>query len=244
VRRVLILIIISSYLYACTTQEAVKGEFNPEESFKRANSLLEEKKYEDARKLLNEIKSRDFGGTYGPLAALRIGDSYLMEDEIDLAIDEFRRFIDSYPAHKFASYAQHKIAMAYFKQIEDIERGYASAEKALKEFQTLMELYPRNPYAEEAVEKIENLKTLRADYEFMVGDFYFKKAAYKGAIGRLKPLLEEFPNYKKEPEVLLRLIISYKRLGLTEKSDEYLKILSEKYPKSKAVEEVNKALTK
>lgn len=237
-RRLLLLIIISSYLYACTGQEAVRGEFNPEESFKRANSLLEEKKYEDARKLLNEIKSRDFGGTYGPLASLRIGDSYLMEDEVELAVDEFRRFIESYPAHKFASYAQYKIAMAYFGQVEDIERGYASAQKALKEFETLMELYPRNPYAEEAVEKIESLKNLGADYEFMVGDFYFKKGAYKGAIGRLKPILEEFPNYSKEPEVLLRLIISYKKLGLTEKSDEYLRMLSEKYPKSKALEEL------
>lgn len=243
-RRILFLIIILSFIYACTSKEAVKEEFNPEESFKRANALLEEKKYDDARKLLNEIKSRDFGGTYGPLAALRIGDSYLMEDEVELAVDEFRKFIETYPAHKFASYAQYKIAMAYFGQIEDIERGYASAQKALKEFQTLMELYPRNPYAEEAAEKIENLKNLKADYEFMVGDFYFKKGAYKGAIGRLKPILEEFPNYQKEPDVLSRLVISYKKLGLTEKSDEYLKILNEKYPKSKAVEEVNKALKK
>ena len=236
------LIAVLALALGCADKDAVRPPFNAEDSFTRANALIEDKKYEDARKELNEIKSHDFGGTYAPLASLRIADTYLMESEAELAVDELRRFLDLYPGHKFAPYAQYRIAMAYYKQVEDVERGYALAEKAMNEFEALMERYPRNPYAEEALEKIAALKVMRADYEFMVGEFYFKKGAYKGALGRFLWVLENFPDYKKEPDALFRIAVAYKELGQSGKAEEYLRLLEEKYPQSEALAEAKKGL--
>ena len=68
---------------------------------------------------------------------MKIADSYVKEDEPELAIAEYQKFLDAYPDNQFASYAQYQIAMAYFNQIEGPERGYSGAAKALEEFEKL-----------------------------------------------------------------------------------------------------------
>lgn len=235
-------LILHIVVFAGCAKKGVKPvSFDPEAAYTKANKFMEEKKFEEARKLLNEVKGKDAMGVYGPLAALRIGDSYLREDESDLAVEEFRAFLELYPDYKFAPYAQYQIAMVYYGQIEDMERGYAAAVKALAEFETLMRKHPRNPYGEDVAPKMQGCRDIMADYEFMVGNFYFKEKAYKGALGRLLGLLEQFPEYKKEADALYRIAVSYRELGDGEKADGYMKLMSEKYPESKALEEAKKA---
>ena len=49
----------------------------------------------------------------------------------------YKRFIEEYPDHQYAPYAQYQIAMVYFSKIEDAARGYGYAEQALEEFKKL-----------------------------------------------------------------------------------------------------------
>ena len=95
--------------------------------------------------LLLEIKNRDLTKKYAPLAQLRIADAYVKEGEPELAVAEFRRFLEIYPDHRHASYAQYQIAMIYFSQIESPERGYGGAAKALEEFEKAQKKFPAEP---------------------------------------------------------------------------------------------------
>lgn len=230
-------------LAACSKKAVKPGPFDAETEFNKANKLLESKKFDDARLILNDIKSRDAGGRFGPLAQLRLADSYLKEEQPEIAVEEYRRFIELYIDHKYAPYAQYQTAMSYFGQIEDKERGYDAALKALKEFEDLKERFPRNPYSQDVEEKIAKCREIIADYEYMVGDFYFRKKAYKGAIERLKIVIEQYPGFKDEAEVLYRLAVASKELGDEQASKEYFGLLSEKYPQSKAIEKAKKALS-
>lgn len=232
-------------LFSCAGKAPVKTvqEFDAARSFEKANALMENKDYAEARKLLVEVKNRDLSKKYAPLAQLRIADSYAKEGDTDLAASEYQRFLEMYPDHRHAAYAQYQIAMIYFNQIEGPERGYGGAAKALAEFEKLKKDFPRNPYRDAIEVKIEKCRNIIADYEFMVGKFYMKKESYHAAIGRFERLLKTVPDYKKKDMVLLALGIAYKKAGEKNKSEETLNRLLQKYPSSPLTAEAREELS-
>lgn len=240
----IVFIILSFFLISCSGKSTVKPpeKFDPEKSFETANELIEKKEYDKARTMLLEVKNRDFTKKIAPLAQLKIADSYLKEEEYELAISEYKKFLESYPDNQYAPYAQYQIAMTYFNQIEGPERGYSGAAKALEEFEKLRKMYPRNPYKDEIKIRIEKCRNTIAEYEQLVGEFYYKKGSYKAAIGRFEALLQKYPDYKKEAEVLYYTGLSYKHIGQKDKATEYLNILIKKYPKNELTEKAKKEL--
>ena len=243
--RILLIIPALFLVVGCSGKKQVKQDaeqFNPEASFDRADKLLSNKDYDAARALLLEVKNRDLTKKYAPLAQLRIADAYIKEQEPELAVAEYRRFLEMYPDHRHAPYAQYQIAMVYFGQIEGPERGYGGAAKALREFERLKSNFPRNPYKDLVELRIEKCRNVIADYEFLVGEFYLKNGSYQAAIGRLEGLLRNFPDYKKQDNLLLNLGIAYKKAGEAEKAASYLDQLIEKFPASKLAGNAKKEL--
>lgn len=238
----IIMILAVLTVISCSGKQATKPdvEFDAEKSLKAATELMDSKEFDEARKVLFEIKNRDLTKKYAPLAQLKIADAYIKEEEYDPAVEEYKKFIEIYPDHKYASYAQFQIAMAYFVQIESPERGYGAAEKALEEFEKLKRMFPRNPYKEIIEIRIERCKSIIADYEYLVGEFYFKKESYKAAIGRFQYLQTRFPEYKRMPEVLYKIALSYKKLGNMDKTAEYFRSLTEKYPHDSLIPDAEK----
>lgn len=243
--RSLPLVILLLVLLSCSGKKEVRvtDTFDPEGLLSRANELIEKKDFEEARRMLLEVKNRDTSKKYAPLAQLKLADSYFRDEEYETAIEEYRRFLDLYPENKYASYAQYQIAMVYFSQIEGPERGYGAAEKALKEFERLMQLFPRNPYREVVEVKMQQCKNIMADYEFLVAEFYFKKGSYHSAIKRLDTILKKFPEYKKIPLVYYYMAVSMKKTGERDKAKEYLNLIIEKYPDDRITKEAKKELS-
>lgn len=242
VRNFIYFIIILSFFLAACGKKAVKKEevFDAEKFLARADKLISDKEYQEARNVLIEVKNRDASKKYAPLAHLKIADSYIKEEEIDQGIEEYRKFIELYPDNRFASYAQYQIAMSYFNQIESPDRGSGAAQKALKEFLLLKERYPRNPFKEAVELRIEKCKNVIADGEFLVAEFYYKKGSFNSAISRFKGLIEKYPDYKKSDEALFLIGRAYQGLKMKEKAAEYFKMLIERYPSSRLAPEAKK----
>ncbi len=240
----IILILLIFFVLSCSGKKAVRpsGTFDPEKAFTAANEQLEKKDYEQARAAFLEIKNRDMSKKFAPLAQLKIADSYVKEDETQLAVSEYQKFLEAYPDHQYASYAQYQIAMIYFNQIEGPERGYSGAAKALEEFEKLKKMFPRNPYKEVIDLRIEKCRNTMADYEFLVGEFYYKKGSYNAAIKRFEGLLKKYPDYKGEADVLFYTGMSYKNLGQKDKASEYLTRFVDKYPNNKLIKNAKKGL--
>lgn len=240
----LLSIIVLCLVIACSSKPAVRPaeKFDPEKSFTTANELLEKKDYEKARAAFLEIKNRDQTKTFAPLAQLKIADSYNKEQEPDLAVSEYRKFLEAYPDHEYAPYAQYQIAMVYFDQIESPERGYGGAAKALEEFERLKKMFPRNPYRESVDLKIEKCRDTIAEYEYLVGQFYYKKGSYQAALGRFEGLLRKYPGFHGTSDVLFYSGMSYKNLGDAERASDYLSRFLQQYPTHKLVHEAQKGL--
>jgi len=228
--------------YCGVKKELRQGVFNLEEELKRATKLIEDEEYEKARQLLIEIKNRDFNRKYAPLAQLKLAESYLKEDKPDVAVQYYKQFLRLYPEHPYASYAQYRIGMVYFNQIQAPDKGAVGAKKAMAEFQKLLKDYPRNPYREIAKLKIKKCRNIIAEYEFLVGKFYYKKGSYKAAINRFKGIIDNFKDYKNMPEVLYLIAISYKKIGNFTESNRYFKELINKFHNTKPAKKAQKEL--
>lgn len=231
------LLLCALVLASCGKDVPEPSLYDPEEAFAEANENFTDKQYEEARRGFQELRRKDTTGDYVPLAQLRIADSYFEEKEHELAVQEYRRFLDDYPRHKYASYAQHQVGQAYYRLILGPDRGFGYAVRALEEFEKLMADYPRNPYRETVQIKIERCREILADHEFLVADFYFKRDAHRGTLDRLLGLMRDFPEYRGMDEVLYRVAVSYKALGKDAEADEYLDRLRERYPDSSLIEE-------
>ncbi|GAB4487244.1 MAG: outer membrane protein assembly factor BamD [Thermodesulfovibrionales bacterium] len=218
-------------------------EFNPDQAFDRANKMIEKKEYDEARALLLEIKNRDLTKKYGPAAQLRIADTYVKDGEPELAVAEYQRFLDIYPDHQHAPYAQYQIAMVYFNQIEGPDRGYGGAERALFEFEKLKRDFPRNPYKDVIDIRIEKCKNTIAEYEYLVGEFYLKKGSYAAAIGRFEGVLHKFPEFYKSDRLYFSLARAYRKSADPDKAEALLNRLIEKFPSSPLVKDAAKELS-
>ena len=229
----LISALLLSLVFACASAQKKEEPFEPEKWLERADKLIEKGEFQEARNLLLEVKNRDTTTNYGPKAQLKIAESYIKEEEPELAIEEYRKFIREFPDHSYAPYAQYQIANLYFQDVKGPERGAGEARKALEEFERLKKLYPRNPYREIIDIKIEKCRDVMAAYELMVGKFYFKKDSFRAAKGRLEGLRKNFPNYKDMPEVLYLLWKSYLGLKENDNAESAYRELISRYPQSK-----------
>jgi outer membrane protein assembly factor BamD len=244
--QLLSLFFLAVFLLSCSGKTAIKPTeegFSAERSFAQANKLIDAKNYDGARRILIEIKNRDLSKKFAPLAQLRIADSYVKEEEPELAAAEYRKFLDMFPDHRLASYAQYQIAMIYFDQIEGPERGYSGAAQALAEFEKLKRDFPRNPYRDIIAIRIQKCRNTIADYEFLVGKFYMDKDSYDAAIGRFEGLVEKYPDYKNMDNVLLDLGISYRKKGRNDKAADSFRGLLDRYPNSPVAARARKQLS-
>ncbi len=229
--KIILFVTVPLLAAACSANKEVKEPpFDPEKSFQQAEDLMNRGYPGEARKVLEDIKVKDTSLQYSILAKLRIADTYFEEESYEEAVVEYESFLDTYPSHKFASYAQYKLAMSFFKQIRTVDVSYSQTQKALQEFEKLKRNYPRNPYMEVTESRIAACLRILAEYEFYVGSFYFKKGAYNAAAQRLEGLLKKYPDSVKESEALYYLGLSYENMGQREKALDTLNSLIEKFP--------------
>ncbi len=217
--------------FACS-KDAIKGEevFDPEESIAQADGLIQDGYYEEAREVLEEVKARDASRQYALMAKLRIADTYFSEELYDEAAVEYESFLSIHSHHKYASYAQFRLAMTYFKRIGTVDVSASWAKRAIREFEKLQRQYPRNPYMDVTESRIAMCKRVLAEYEFYVGNFYFKKGSYKAAASRFNSMLERYPDSKMEAEALYYIGLSYENLGQRDQALSMLNYLIDKFP--------------
>ncbi|KJR43098.1 outer membrane assembly lipoprotein YfiO [Candidatus Magnetoovum chiemensis] len=219
--KLLALLLITVPLWACSKKHVKPTYTTPKETYEASLNLLKKNNYEEARELLTSITNRDDTKTYAPLAQLKLAESYDKDEDYDIAITEYRKFVKLYPDSKYAPYAQYQVASIYFKQIEGPAKGYRYAEDARREFQKLKELFPRNPYREVIELRIQKCNNILAAHERYVGEFYYKSKSYNSALLRFNVILDKYKSYDKTADIYYMMAECYKGLGDNKKAAEF-----------------------
>ena len=107
-----------------------------------------------------------------PEAKLGIGDSYLGEntpESLVYAANEFREFLQFYPTHARADYAQYRVAMSHYQQMKAPERDQTATRAAIREFDAFFERYPGSPLTAEVRTKWREAKDRLSAASYQVG---------------------------------------------------------------------------
>ncbi len=144
----------------------------------------------------------------------------------DSAVDQADEFIRENPTHPRVDYAYYIRGLVYFEGgASSLERLFRAdiakrppheAEKSFQAFQTLVQQYPKSPYAADARQRMVYLRNRLADYQIAVARYYMKRGAYVGAASRARGVIEIYDGAPAADEALAIMAEAYRRLGVDE----------------------------
>jgi len=203
--------------------------------FSRGVEALTDERWVEAREYFRQIVDTYPQSRYRYDAKLGIGDSYLGEDSVQsniLAANEFREFLQFFPLHERADYAQYRLAISQQRQMLSAQRDQTATRQALQEFDTFLQNYPDSPLREDVQNRRREVRDRLSRHEFEVGLTYYRIRWYTGTVLRLKELLEADPNYTGRHEVLHYLAEALYRLERPKEALPYYQQIVEIYANS------------
>ena len=232
----LYILVIFIFLYACSKDEpkvSIIKESSQElemiSSYNEAyKALTENDPYFAAKKFL-EAEILYPQSLWAPRSALMASYSYYMQNFYTEAISNLERYLKTYPNDKNLSYGHYLIAMCYYESIIDEKRDSGSILKAKKKFNYIIKNYPSSEFALDASFKLNLIQDILASKEMYIGRHYIKKGKWIAAINRFKTVSIEYDQTVFIEEALHRLVEIHYKIGLTEESEKYAKILGYNY---------------
>lgn len=205
-----------------------------------AQKAYAKKNWESARQHFKRIVDGFPNSQHAPAARLGLAESHFQEGSAGsyiLAISEYRDFLTLYPSHPKSDYAQFQVAEAYFKQKNGPDRDQGPTEKALAEYERLLDIYPQSSLVERARDRIRECRQSLARAEFNAGYFYQKtRQAWRAAILRYEGINNEYPDFADFDQVLYRMAECLGASGRKAEALPYLGRLLAEYPTSRFAE--------
>lgn len=181
---------------ACSSTN-VKNSEDPEVIYKEIVTLTEKDRFLEAGELVAEIRRRFPQSRFAALAELRNGDIYFKQENYTEAAAAYGVFVELYPNHADAPYAQYQRTLSYFNDTpENIARDQGPARDAVTAAEILATRYSKSEYATKAEEIRKKARLRLAEKEAYVARFYAKRGAKEASQNRWKSLLAAFPDLK------------------------------------------------
>ena len=161
-----------------------------------------------------------------------------------LAINEFREFLNFYPTHDRAHYAQFKLAMAHFYQMKAPMRDQTETREAIRELQSYVDQVSatsrsstrRGPSLRDAKDRLD-------DWDYGVAEHYYRIKWYPGAIGRLVPMLVTDPEYTRRDAAYFILGESLIKVNKQAEALPYFERLVKEFESSEYLEKAKARIT-
>jgi outer membrane protein assembly factor BamD len=199
---VLAVVLLAALAGGCAsggTRKPPTGTPNPDKFlFDRGTENLNNHRWAVSREYFRQLVDTYPQSPYRSDGKLGIGDTYLGEHSSEsfvLAVNEFREFLNFYPTSPRADYAQYRLALCHFYQMRDPMRDQTATRDAIRELDTFVNRYPTSVFQDESKQHLREARDRLDKWDLEVGIQYYKFRWYAGAIGRLKPLVADDPEF-------------------------------------------------
>lgn len=229
---------------ACATTEgsaetALDYSDNARKDYEAALEAFEDKNWELADELLNEVKRKYAYSRYARLAELRLADAYFQQEKFAEAISGYKEFVHDHPNDPEVPYARYRVAKGEFDSVSQSimlppleERDLASVNDALSTLRNYLSDYPGSEHAEEMRYMLDIVLGLLARHELYVARYYLAEGRFDAAIMRCEYALKNLKNSGLEPEGMVLLGEIYMKQKRKKDAREVLTKLLQLYPES------------
>jgi outer membrane protein assembly factor BamD len=222
---VLAVIVLAGTAAGCRSRgevEQVRGM--PDTILAEARKDLRNNNYDNAVTRLEALEARYPFSEQAKQGQLELLYAYYKNREPESAIDQADQFIRENPTHPRVDYAYYIKGLVYFEggarflerlfHVDISKRPPQEARQSLQAFQTLVQQYPRSPYAADAHQRMVYLRNKLADYELAVARYYMKRGAFVGAANRARGVIETYDGAPATLDALAIMAEAYRRLGI------------------------------
>ena len=176
--------------------------------FERGSAAIDEADWLLAREYFIQIRDNYPQSQYRAEALLQIGDTYEGEASAEAfvrALDGFQDFLSLYPTHPRAAYAQYKLGLVHFHQMNRPERDQSETLAAIREFEAFISRFPDHELMPQVLQALRGARDRLSEHDFLVGRYYLRFQNYAGAVSRFRQILDNDPDYSGRDEVYFHL---------------------------------------
>ena len=202
------------------------------EAYKEGLELLDVGQGVMAARKFNEAEILYPQSIWAPRASLMSAYSYYHFNSYVDAIQEIDRYLKKYPNHKNKDYAFYLKSICYYNQISDEKKDLGPIVEAKKNFEYIMNNYPKSEFALDAEYKLELINEILASKEMYIARFYMKKEKWIPSINRFKKVVKDYDKSIYVEEALFRLVEIHYRIGLEDEAKKYAHLLGYNYQSS------------
>ena len=167
-------------------------KLSADELYENAQESFDKKKYTEAVRLFEQLKSAHPDFEKITTVYQRIADAYFKNDEYDEAVSSYRQFLELYPHHDDRARALYMVAMCYFNQITRTDLDNSMVKNALRAFKEVVRESDPGQWKEKAEKKIKDCRTKLAEKELYKARTYKQIKRYKAARMSAKRVLDEY----------------------------------------------------
>jgi outer membrane protein assembly factor BamD len=188
-------------LIGCAARKPRNGENYYVQATQEYSSHFYQPAIDDYQKLIDQYPF----SPYAEESELNIGLAYYKMHNYAESVGAFNDFLRMHPTSKRLDVASYYLAMAHYDQMGRPDQDQTHTELALKEFETIERRFPESDFAQLAHQQIEICREMLARHEYLIGDFYYRRANYKAAESRMAELISLYPDTPIAPEALYNL---------------------------------------
>jgi outer membrane protein assembly factor BamD len=220
-------------------ESALEYSDNARRDYQTALAAFEDKNWELADELLNDVKRKYAYSRYARLAELRLADAAFQQEKFAEAITSYKEFVHDHPNDPEVPYARYRIAKAEYDSVSQSvllppleERDLASVNDALATLRGYLSDYPGSEHAEELRYMLDVVRGLLARHELYVARYYLDRGRFDAAVARCEYSLRMLKDSGLEPEGLVLLGEIYMKQKRRKDARDVFNKLLEVYPDS------------
>ncbi len=201
-----------------------------EQRFEEGKKRFDDHDYLEAANDFEIIRLQFPGSAFADQAQFYLGECHFAQEEYLLAAEEYATLKRTMPASPLVPMAQYKIALCYYSLSPRPSLDQVYTTRAIDEFQSFIEYYPKHEKVPDAEAKIAELNGRLAKKLFESAELYMKMNYLKAAIIYYSAVIEKYHDSPyAEPAMIGKVRALVARRKYTEAQSELEKYL-EKYP--------------
>ena len=146
-------------------------------------------------------------------AELRIAYAYFYAERYEEATAAFQDFERMHPTSRSLAAVEYHRGLAALARYRTTDRDESSVTDALGSFRNVIDRFPGTPWAARAELRVRECREALARKEQQVAQYYLDRKSLRAAEGRLRQLLEDYPETDAAADGLARFAQAYQVRG-------------------------------
>ncbi len=217
------------------------------ELYEEASEALRKGRYDESRLKYNVVVSTYPDSEYLSLSKLAIADAFYLEggsSNLEQAIVQYRDFVQYFPTHPKACDVYLKIAEAYMQQMGAYNRDVSKARLARAQLRSAKSKCGTNPSIEQVAYNLKQVEQNLALHEEDIAKTYLARNAYKAAEGRLREIVDSYPNFTFMDSALYMLGVTLIEQEQPDEASQYFSKVVSEYSTSEFAADAKEFLVK